>query len=142
RNGPDGCLPIDLVPFCRYCVAGPDGCQDLKLKSCCSGTMTLAELAHEVGQLPIWQRRIIADLANLRRGREQIIEMPLPASRVLAFKFALRLGGIDHLLDATANPAGRFGLARPDRLDDPQDQRCINRADRKITDSLAVVVLG
>src|SRR6185437_3082816 len=68
--------------------------------------------------------------------------MPLPASRVFSLELALRLCGIDHLLDATANAAGRFGLARPDRLDDPQDQRRIDRADGKITDSLAIVVLG
>jgi hypothetical protein len=90
----------------------------LKLKSCRSGTMTLAELVHEVGQLPIRKCRMIADLANLRRGREQVIEMPLPACRVFPFKLALRLGGIDHLLDATANTARRFGLARPDRFED------------------------
>src|ERR1700751_1574527 len=75
-----------MVPCCRYCVAEPDGRQDLKLKSCRSGTMTLAELAHEVVQLPIGQRRMIADLANLRRGREQVIEMPLPACWVFALK--------------------------------------------------------
>jgi hypothetical protein len=46
-------------------------------------------------------------------------------------------GGVDHLLDATANAAGRFGLARPDRLDDSQDQRRIDHADGKITDSPA-----
>jgi len=68
--------------------------------------------------------------------------MPLPARRVFSLELALRLGGVDHLLYATANAAGRFGLARPDRLDDPQDQRRINRTDGKITNSLAVVVLS
>src|SRR6202000_2775876 len=113
-------LPIDLVPFCCHGVTGPNGRQHLKLESFRSRTIALAELAHEIWQLSIGQRRMIADLANLRRGGEQVIEMPLPAGRVFAFKLALRLGGIDHLLAATANAACRFGPGGPGRTTDSQ----------------------
>ncbi len=81
------CLQIHLLPFCRCCIAGPDGRQDLKFKSCRSGTMTLAEPAKEAGQLPIRQRRMVADLANLPAGG-------------LPLKLAPHLGGIEHLLQS------------------------------------------
>jgi hypothetical protein len=45
--------------------------------------------------------------------RQQLIEMPAPARRVLAAAQPLRLGRIQHPLDSGAQPAGRLRYPLP-----------------------------
>lgn len=84
---------------------------------------------------------MVANLADLGCCGEQVVQMALPARRVLALELTLGFRGVDHGLDATTNTVRCLGLGCPDRLDDPQHQCGVDAADREITDRLAIVVL-
>ena len=83
------------------------------------------ELAHTAGPDGCWTP------AHLAAVRQELVEMPAPARRVLAFPISPRLRPIEHGLDAAPHPASRLRLRRPDRLQRLQHQPGIDGSNRQ-----------
>src|SRR6267378_8041435 len=77
---------------------------------------------------------VVDDAALLRQGRQQLVEVPLPARRIFAGAVATRLCPIEDVLDPAPKTAGRFGLGGPDRFEDLQDKAGIYVLNRQRAD--------
>jgi hypothetical protein len=75
----------------------------------------ISQFGNEGGNILIRHRGMMAP-RQLRRSRQQVIQMAAPACGVLAFTEALGLGRVQDLLNPPAHPSGSFGLCGPDRL--------------------------
>ena len=74
------------------------------------------------------------DPLHLRAGRQEAVQMAAPAGGVLPGTVAARRGGVQHRLDALADPAGGFRLRRPDRLQHPEHKPGVDLLDRQGAD--------
>ena len=79
----------------------------------------LPKLGDEGGNVLIGHRGMMA-ARQLRRPRQQVVQMAAPPGGVLAVAEALGLGRVQNLFNPSAHPRGGFGLRRPDRLQDRQ----------------------
>jgi hypothetical protein len=67
--------------------------------------------------------------------------MPDPSRRVVAAAMLEHLGAVQNLFDAPAESAGSFSFGRPNRLQDFDNMRVVDRTDGQAADALAIVVL-
>jgi hypothetical protein len=78
----------------------------------------------------IGQRRMMLDAGDLAAQRQQIFEVAAPAGGVLSLAVAARRSPVQYRFDSTAQAAGGFRPARPNRLDGLEDERRIDRLNR------------
>lgn len=111
-------------------VAQKDG--ELKRSSRDAGRT--AQLGHEAEHVAVGHGGMMLDQADLAPRRQELLEMPAPPGRVGACPVAGDRGPRQHAFDPAAKPPGSLGLHGPDRLEDPQYQRCVDRIDGRVAE--------
>src|SRR6185437_6866136 len=129
RNGPELLGQIDLLPASADDLAGPASRQYQQFEGLSGDPFPTSELIHELADLAVREGAVMNDFADRVSGRQQVIEMPMPARWIVAG--AISSGGcpIQNRFNPTAQPTGGFGLCAPDRFDRLQYQAGIDGAD-------------
>src|SRR5262249_49918765 len=124
----------DLGPPCTYRLTCPGRRQYCELERSGRDGLLLAYRNEKGWNLGVWQCDVVFDLAHFRARRQQLVEMAAPARRVLARAIPTCLRPIQDGLDTPAHAARGLGFRRPDRLQDLEDQRGIDRLHRERAD--------
>ena len=78
---------------------------------------------------------MVPDLTHLRPPRQEVLQVPPPARRVITLAVAAGGSPIQDRLHPAADTARRLGLGGPDRLQDIHDEARVDLLDRQRSDN-------
>jgi len=107
-------------------LSGSSGRQHRELECQRANTLLRPQTLHERGNVPHVDGRVVTNGRHLGSIRQGGIEISLPARGIETLPIAMRRRIVEHELDARAHARRRFGLGRPDRLENADD---VGRAD-------------
>ena len=104
---PDG-LEVDLLPPGIEYLAGAAGRQDSEFQRTGGDRVSGTKLCHEIRELLISQRRVVAAREHLGL-RKKVLEVAPPTGGIFARPKAAHCGGIEDVLDASPKTLGCLG---------------------------------
>src|SRR5262245_61355712 len=116
RDRPKLVPQIYLSPSSTNDFASACGSEDQELQRVGSHALLLTKFAHKARHIRVGQRRMMLHPRDLATRRQQIVEVPAPASGVRPGTELADSRPIQDRFDTTSNPAGRLGLGVPDGL--------------------------
>src|ERR1043166_2985730 len=114
RHDPQSPLEVDFRPLRINALRYPRGRQDDEFQRPGSHSATLAQLTHEWPDIGVGQGLVVLYLGHLGTLRQQLVQVPAPASGILADAMAADGRPTEYGLDASAHPTCCLGLARPE----------------------------
>src|SRR5262249_9183091 len=99
RNYPDSRSKVYLIPGRADHLPGSGCDQDQEFQRASRHSLLFAQLSHERADFYIWQGCVVQDLLHLGARWQQLVEVPSPASWVVALAMLPCSGPIEHRLD-------------------------------------------
>ncbi len=132
-DGPHLRIQINLRPSTADDFTGAAGAKDSELQGPRGDALARCELRHKLGHFSKGQRRVMLDFGDCIARGEGVNQVAVPASRVFSRAIAARFPKIENGFNPAADPACRFGLGVPDRLDRLEDERLVDCCDWQLS---------
>src|SRR6516162_5027315 len=120
RDNPCLAIKVDLGPLSAKYFASPCRRENQKLQRPSCNTILLAQLHHELRQLPVIHSVMVLNRCQLTCCWQHLIKATLPAGGIGALRaMATDDSPSEYRLDAAAGPISGDALSFPDRLQRP-----------------------
>ena len=130
-HSPDPCAEVDFVPGSADHLARSGRRQDRKTQSERRHASLVTQPSHEGWDLRVGQRSVVLHLSDLGTGRQQLIQMPPPAGRIVLFEIPPGLRPTQHRLNPSTQPRRGLGLRLPNRFNGLHDEAGVDRRYRQ-----------
>ena len=121
RNRPGPRIEVEFFPSRAPDLTTAGSSENTEFERTRCNARASGQLGHESCHIRIRQCRMVLDSPHFRSSRQQFVEMPLQARRILTLSVSPDRRPVEDGLDPPAHTADGLGLRRPDGFEDAQN---------------------